>query len=186
MASSLDAGAPLVMNNWLRLDELENAIDNLEMCARLLATIDSERRWKWGILTLHQALYGFAICAVGSHTDPLSVLRNPKNHESHLISVQEALKRCKDRKILGPSVTPLTTTPDEDQALDRLIIEFRNGFEHFRPAAWSIETSGMPELFQHALRVICGIALDSGSVRYYSSDQEDRVRTALSVVASSL
>ena len=168
------------MNNWLRLDELENAIDNLEMCGRFLVSIDSDRRWKWGILALHQALYGFAVCAVRG-TNSLSVLRDPEDHESHLISIHEALARCKDQDFLWPGATALTTTPDEDRALDRLIREFRNGFEHFRPAAWSIEVSGMPGLFRHVLRVTRGISLDSSSVRYYSSEPEGRVRKALSV-----
>jgi hypothetical protein len=58
--------APDQENNgdWLRPDELSNAIDNLEMCGHFLATLPHPVRWKWGILALHQAIYGFAICAV--------------------------------------------------------------------------------------------------------------------------
>lgn len=170
------------MTPWLRLDERENAIDNLEMVGRLLGSIHSEHRWKWGILALHQALYGFAISAV-QRSDPLSVLRDPEDHESHLISIHQALRRCRTGH---PGMLTLTTSPEEERALDLLIRHFRNGFEHFRPAAWSIETTGMPDIFRHVLRVVRYIALDSGGVRYYEEDQEPRVRSALSDVEREL
>ena len=173
MHAASDAG------NWLRLDEIENAFDNLRMCAEFLEPLDNPIRWKWAILALHQALYGFAICATYG-TNCASVLSDPnKPGESHLINIREALKRAKSREHLWPSALPLVTTPDEDAAIHRLVDEFRNGFEHFRPMAWSIEVSGMPGLFQLALRVLCFIALESRSVRYESDVQEDRVRRAL-------
>jgi len=49
---------------WLRLDEIENAIDNLEMVQHFLEHIPSDLKWKWTIISLHQALYGFLICAL--------------------------------------------------------------------------------------------------------------------------
>jgi hypothetical protein len=164
--------------SWLRLDELSNAIDNLEMCRRFLASIRSEVRWKWAILAWHQALYGFAICAVRG-TDDLSVLRNPKNHASKLISIDEAIDRCKASEFLWPGATPLVISKDEQKVLTRLIKEFRNGFEHFRAMSWSIETSGMPALFRVGLGVLRRIALDSGAVRYDDLRQKRRVSTAL-------
>jgi hypothetical protein len=103
------------MSPWFRLDEVDNAIDNLAMAGRLLLLIESERRWKWALMALHHALYGFAVCAVRG-TDSLSVLRDPEDHESHLISIHEALARCKDKSCLWPGATPLTTTRAEDHA----------------------------------------------------------------------
>jgi hypothetical protein len=175
----------MLPEKWLSLDEVENAIDNLEMCRHFLTAIESELRWKWTVIAWHQALYGFAISAVQG-MDQLSVLVDPGNHESKLISIHEALRRCKDSSLLWPGATPLVTTPDEDHALERLIQEFRNSFVHFRAISWSIETSGMPALLKHGFRVVRGIALDSQSVRYYDSDREDRVRAALNGIGHEL
>jgi len=113
-----------VTETWLRLDQRENAIDDLAMCYRFLTEVGSESRWKWAIIALHQALYGFCICAVQG-TDALSVLKDPANPSSQLISIHEALKRAKDKTYLWPGATPLSTTPAEDKALDKVIREFQ-------------------------------------------------------------
>ena len=164
--------------NWMHLDELENSIDNLERCAQFLAEIAHPTRWKWSIIALHQALYGFAICAIRG-TSSSSVLRNPEKWDSQLIAIWTALDRAKLPDHLWPGAHPLVVSADEKQALDRLVSEFRNQFEHFGAVAWSIEVSGMPELFGHTLRVLRHLACNSGSVRYYEDVQEDRVIAAL-------
>jgi len=53
-----------MQGNWLHLDKTDNAIDFLEATARFLETIPDETKWKWVSISLHGALYGFAICAV--------------------------------------------------------------------------------------------------------------------------
>lgn len=163
---------------WLRLDEVENAIDNLDTCQFLLNRSQQPIRWKWTIITLHQALYGFAICAVQG-TDCMSVLKNPNDPNSQLIGVWEAIERAKDRQYLWPGASPLITTTEEDVAIQRIINEFRNGFEHFRPAGWSIEVAGIAALVGHVTRVVRFLALESGSVRYRTKVQQSRVRRAL-------
>ena len=45
-----------IEGNWLRLDELENAINNLEMVKYFLEELDDPIRWKWATIALHQAL----------------------------------------------------------------------------------------------------------------------------------
>ena len=164
---------------WLRLDQRENAIDDLAMCHRFLTEVRSESRWKWAIIALHQALYGFCICALQG-TDALSVLKDPANPSSQLISIHEALKRAKDKTYLWPGATPLSTTPAEDKALDKVIREFRNGFAHFAVSGWSIETSGMPTLLRHVLRVVRAVALDSNSIRCHPEAQRQMVNELLS------
>ena len=49
---------------WLRLTEKTNALDYLEKAYDFIRqTETSVLAWKWVILALHGALYGFAICA---------------------------------------------------------------------------------------------------------------------------
>ena len=165
--------------DWLRLDELTNAIDNLEMCSHFLRSLPHPIRWKWAILALHQTIYGFAICAVKG-TDDGSVLEQPKAaKEPRLISIWEAIRRANDPRFLWPGATPLQVTQEEKQALQKLLAEFRNGFEHFQPAGWSIELSGMPSLFRTAVGLVRRLAIDQGSVRYYSTEDRDRVSSAI-------
>lgn len=177
--------APDQENNgdWLRLDELSNAIDNLEMCGHFLATLPHPVRWKWGILALHQAIYGFAICAVKG-TDDMSVLQRRRG--PRLISIWEALKRANDPQFLWLGAAPIQLTQVETEALQKLFAEFRNGFEHFQPAGWSIEVSGMPSLFRTGVGLLRRLALEQGSVRYYSTRERDRVSEGIACLEALL
>jgi hypothetical protein len=171
---------------WLHLDELENAIDNLEMVSFFLKIIKDERKWKWAIIAIHQALYGFAICT-STPTDSSFALRDPQDNESHLISIWKALDRAKSEEWKKLSISvPLVTSLEEDQAIGKLVKDFRNEFEHFRPKSWSIEVSGMPDIFKHVLRVIRHLALESNSVTYVDEDLERRARSAISALDSCL
>ena len=171
---------------WLRLDELENAIDNLEMTAWFLERIPSEKKWKWTIIAVHQALYGFAICGVRG-TDSRWVVKKSKKKDGWLISIWEALERTKDPKWMPLGISrPLVTTPEEDAAIERLVDEFRNEFEHFKPKHWSIEVSGMPIIVGHVLRVIRFLALESNCVLYLEEGQLLRVQEALAKIEQNL
>ncbi|HET6679789.1 MAG TPA: hypothetical protein VFG84_01200 [Gemmatimonadaceae bacterium] len=160
-------------------------MDNLEMCSRFLRELDEPIRWKWAIIAAHQALYAFAVMAVQG-TDACSVLERPEDPSSRLISFWEALKRAKDPKYLWSGTTPLVTTPEEDRALERVVKEFRNGFEHFAPAGWSIEVSGMPALLGRVLRVIHGVSIGAQSGHVYDADEAVRLRNALGAAAVEL
>jgi hypothetical protein len=169
---------PALHEQWLRLDELTNALDYLETCCRVLETFPDPIRWKWAILALHQAIYGFAICAVRG-TDSRSVLVSGRRGAHRLIPVWEALARAQEPARLWPTASPLVLTTDEEAALHRLFDEFRNGFAHFQPCGWSIEVSGMADLFQPAVAVLRRLALDLGAVRYY--EESDRARAVLAL-----
>lgn len=172
---------------WLRLDELENAIDNLEMAAHFLEQVPSEKKWKWTIIAIHQALYGFAICSVQGTDASWLIDKRSKKDEEKLISVWEALKRAKDARWMHLGISqPLVTTPDEDAAIERLIKEFRNEFEHFRPKHWSIEVSGMPDIIARVLRVIRFLALESNCVVYPAEDEENRTQQILAKIGRRL
>ena len=148
------------------------------MCGLFLEEIDASIRWKWAIIALHQALYGFAICAIRG-TNSTSVLRNPdRPATSQVIDVWTALDRAKSRDHIWPGATPLRISTDEDRAIRRLISEFRNGFEHFGAVSWSIEVSGMPLILRLVVRVTRFLALESGALRYESEEQHDEARAA--------
>lgn len=72
---------------WLRLSEEKNAIDYLEKAAFFIKESSANHnQWKWVIIGLHGALYGFAIAACRG-TDSRSVLTK----KGRLISFWQAL-----------------------------------------------------------------------------------------------
>jgi len=160
---------------WIEFDEVENAIDNLEMIAHCLQFQNLDKRWKWVIIAAHQALYGFAIAAIRG-TDASHLI----DKHNRLLGINEALERTKDKAALPWSHSiPLDITPDEEQAIKKLIKEFRNNFEHFRPQLWLIEVSGMPNIIGHIMRVIKFLALESNCITYVEESQIARIQNAL-------
>jgi hypothetical protein len=171
---------------WIRTDELDDALDNLEMVAFFLEALPPQRKWKWASIALHQALYGFAICATTPSNSSFA-LQDPTNPNSHLVSIWTALERAKDPDwMLRTHSKPLRTTPDEDQAICKLVREFRNEFAHFRPKGWSIEVSGMPTLLRYVLRVIEHFALAADAITYYDETSPERAEKAIARVRSAL
>ncbi len=165
---------------WLRLNELENAIDSLEMADHFLECIPSEMKWKWVIIAIHQALYGFAICSIRGTDARWLIDKHSKKGEVKLISIWESLKRAKDPHWMPLGISQsLVTTPEEDTAIKRIISEFRNEFEHFLPKHWSIEVSGMPTILRHILRVLSFLSLESCCVLYSTDDEKNRVKQVI-------
>jgi hypothetical protein len=52
------------MEGYWEVDDLENAIDYLEMIHHFLTKVESDWKWKWVIISTHQALYSFGLCAL--------------------------------------------------------------------------------------------------------------------------
>jgi len=66
----------VVQSKWLRLTEASNALDDLQRTHDFLRIVDrDEMAWKWVIISLHDALYGFMVCAL-TGTDPDNVTRD--------------------------------------------------------------------------------------------------------------
>ena len=175
------------MGNWLRLDEKENAIDFLEKTAYFLETIPDETRWKWVSISLHGAVYGFAICALkGSSAECRRVVYDKKG-ERWVIGIKRAIAWCQDEKRMRQYTNSkaLTLSPDEESAICLLIDQLRNNFEHFDPKGWSIEISGMPEIVRHVLRVIEFLVLGSGNVTL-DDKQMDRFNAAVGRIKTAL
>ena len=166
---------PNTEETWLRLDEIDNAIDSLQMARRALESVNGPTRWKWAILGVHHALYGCAIAAVFG-ADFRSVVEPRKNDEDYVISVQRALKKAGDPDLMTRlGGRPLSTTDDENRAIDRLVHEFRDGFEHFGAKSWSIHLPGMPQILLHVISVVRRVGFDCGTVSFRRDDQRERL-----------
>ena len=137
---------------WLRLSEEKNAIDYLEKAAFFIKESSADHNhWKWVIIGLHGALYGFAIAACRG-TDSRSVLTK----KGRLISFWQALKRCQDPNHMKMLIHSkhLVLSEKQKDSIELLKSEFRNEFEHFKPKGWSIEVHGMPEIAIDVLDII--------------------------------
>lgn len=164
---------------WLRTDTVDNAIDCVEMAAHVLDTVDSGMKWKWVIIAVHQALYGFAIDCVWG-TESSSILRKPEDPESHVISVWEALRRAQDASwMTRPGSKPLVMTDMEAEQVRRLCECYRNEFEHFGVKRWSIELSGIQKLIEAVVCVVRKLAIDCNAVNYRSVERKERAVGAL-------
>jgi hypothetical protein len=74
---------------------------------------------------------------------------------------------------------PLTTTPEEDDAIEKIIAWRRNEYEHFKPRSWIELLFGMPETLSCVLRVISHLALESNAI-ILEDAQTQRIETAIS------
>lgn len=158
---------------WYRTNELENAIESLEQAARFQRS-HLRHRWKWLMIALHGAIYGFAGCAVRG-TDPDRVMNG-----ENLISPREALIRCQSDVYMLQYVhsARLVLSNEEEEAVAKLLIWIRDNLLHFRPHLWSIEIAWLAYILHHSTRVIRFLALESGNIRL-DEPQRRRVARAL-------
>jgi len=148
---------------YLEFTAESSALDYLEKTVFFLeATTTNPLDWKWVILAIHGALYGFMICALKG-TNPDNVCENTKAGQK-LIAFQEALKRCQssDWMAIGGFTKALELSQEQHRALRFIHTAFRNQFIHYRPTLWGIELEGMPEIVMHALDVLRAVSLEMG------------------------
>ncbi len=160
------------------MDETYNAIDFLEATAHFLETIPDETKWKWVSISLHGALYGFAICALQG-TNPERVTCKDEKGKIWLISLPKALRRCQNQRWMGlyTNSKALTLSDDEKWAVENLRTTLRNNFAHFQPRSWSVEITPMPDIVNHVLRVVEFLALESGNTML-DDEQTNRIKLA--------
>jgi hypothetical protein len=149
--------------NYVTFTEELNALDYLEKAYEATRRFRRDlTAWKWVVISLHGALYSFAICALKG-TDWTRVTW-PGTRK--LIAFDEAIKRCQSTDWMTQVVRsrPLHLTDDEKGAI-RFLKHVRNQFEHYTPLAWSIEGHRLTTSAIDVLDVIRSLALDSGNVR---------------------
>jgi hypothetical protein len=138
------------------VDYVEKAYDAIRRFPR------DQKAWKWVVISLHGALYSFAVCAVKG-TDWARVT---KPGTSRLISFDEAIKRCQSARWTTQYVRSraVRLTDDQKDAI-RFLKSVRNRFEHYTPLAWNIEEHGLVTSTIAALDVVQALAIETGNVR---------------------
>lgn len=154
-----------------------NALDYLEKAFFYIRSVDSDHTaWKWVILSLHGAIYGFAICACKG-TNPDNVMRKTRKGEMHLISFGKALEMCQDEAWMAMTVNSkaLKLTAKQADALTQLKDSFRNVFEHFSPMDFHISLHELPSACLECLPVVEFLALKTGNYTHLSGNERERV-----------
>lgn len=147
----------------IRLSEVENAIDYLESAATAIARVPrSPYAWKWVVISLHGALYGFAISVLTRNNWEM-VVSGPKKK---LIDFWTAIERCQREGDVAHYMDskPLVMTADQKASIDYLK-KLRNQIEHYVPKTLYVEEHGLVVTALDALEVARSLALDTGSGR---------------------
>ena len=160
---------------YAEFTEESSAVDYLEKTLGFIKTaVRDPIEWKWVVLAIHGALYGFMICTLKG-TDPDNVCVTTKGGHVKLIDFRAALKRCQQPELMSISgfTNVLQLTHNEHLALNMIHDDFRNQFLHYRPTLWSIEVTGMPFVTNLGLDVLRKVALDMGG--YYAHYNREKV-----------
>ncbi len=172
---------PVTHNQTLLLTIERNALDYLERaCGFLKHAPTDAMAWKWVVIGLHGALYGFAVAACKG-TDPNNVMDTTPSGKRVLISFDEALKRCQNPKrmhmLIHSQHLQLThqLTYQQRRSIRMVKKVLRNRFEHYEPSVWAIETNGVPQIAGDALEVIRFLALETNTYVNLSSAQHRRI-----------
>jgi len=163
-----------VKAKYLRFTEETNALDYLEKAGEFIPrTLTDSKSWKWVILCLHGALYGFAVSACKG-SDYQSVVKRTKKGHERLITLDEALTMCQDENWMGTlyGAHALKLTSSQSDSIRQLKATLRNGFEHYIPGGWSIEMHGFPRISMDILGVIKFLSV--GTFRYQHLNQSQR------------
>ena len=174
-------GKQKISSKWLRFTAETNALDFLERAGVFIRQTESDiKAWKWVILALHGALYGFAISACRS-TSYENIIRRTRKGVKRLISLDEALRICQDVKWMGTLYggKPLELSDSQKDSIRRVKKTLRNNFEHYIPKCWYIEIQGLPRITMDVLDVIRFLSVETFRYQHLNQSQRRRIKSVI-------
>ena len=199
-----------------RTDELENAIDYLEQAANFFENVENPHRFKWLMISLHGALYGFGVCAIKGSRSYHNVIKdiNMKSKKvkakkaelesllsefdfdldsmltlnvSELISIWTVLDRCKSEEYMQRFVhSEVLQTTSQQDHAIEKLITYRNQLAHFKPSAYGVTGDYEKDIIMPVVEVIKFLALECNNIMYYSHESKMRVEKALHIFKNEL
>jgi hypothetical protein len=180
------------MEKYLKTNEFEEAVSALEMVAELVTGMTDDRyRWKWIILSVHQALQGFMVLALrcGDGLRPLkdkvaaawlqAYRQGGEYPREELDSFLNLYKKIKSDRMLfyqhSMKFLPVGTQGWSVKKLNSL----RNDFIHFLPRAYLLEISGVPQICLDCLELVEFLGWQCGNILWHNETWSDRARTAI-------
>lgn len=155
---------------FLSLSEETNALDYLEQATAFIKkTPENIAAWKWVVISLHGALYGFAVAA-SRGTDYENILTK----KGYLLGFWNVLNKCQDPSHMRMLINSkhLELTDSQSESIETLVKWLRNKFQHFKPRLWSIEIHGMPQIAIDVLEVIHFLARQTHTYVHLSEEEE--------------
>jgi len=119
---------------YLRFTEEINAFDYLEKSYYFIKKASRDKyAWKWVALSLHGALYGFAVCACRGTSD-IGIVYENKKKIKRLISFNKALEKCQNPEVMKMTICSkwLVLTKSQEESIRQLKECLRNKFEHYQ------------------------------------------------------
>lgn len=171
-------------DHWLRIDERFDVLSSLKIFNDLLH-LSSLDEWniKWLILSIHSALQGMIVFHLSVGND-FQVMR-PKNMKNWLRAYESGSQYPKTQmdnflnlfeRIQKNDISSITFEPTARQKNSvKIINDYRNNFTHFMPQNWSIETSGLYNIFEDCLDIINLLGVENES-RWEDADQYNHFR----------
>jgi hypothetical protein len=163
---------------WLRIEEHTNAYNYLEMVKYFLSVTESNvNYWKWVMISLHGAIYGFAVSSIRGTNSESVVLKTRKGER--LISFNEALKRCQDKSWMQYALLNkvLVLNSSQNDSIRKMKDIFRNEFMHFKPKGWSIEIHDFPIIALDCLEVLRFLGIQAYSGYRHNQNKQRKVKS---------
>ena len=159
--------------NILKFTDETNAIDYLNRAYSFISeTKVDTTAWKWVVIAVHGALYGFAVSA-SKNTDKST----STNKRGYVITLDKALKQCQNPKHMAmlTSSKHIELTDSQKESIRILKKVLRNSFEHFSPKLWVIELDGIANICVDVLNVIRFLALETNTYITLSLEQKNHI-----------
>jgi len=121
-------------SGYMEIDEFTNAVDDLKQTISALSRFDNKFRWKWVVLGLDRALYGFMICMLKG------------SNYRHVLDWRKAPKAVKEARKRFYSNDSSSHREGDDDILRNYslgekarLISFHNAFERIQDSRMTIQ-----------------------------------------------
>jgi len=190
----------MARENWLRTDELNEAVRALEIVEKFLSNVISDTYyWKWVVIALHNSLQGFMVCALRGSSG-LNVLKDKvakkwsKAYQSGsgkypveildtYLNLYKKIKSNNMKMYVGSK--KFCPKGQEDHNVKELN-QLRNKFIHFTPAGWSLEVSGLPIIIKDCIAIIEFLAFTSNNIHYPNDELQSEIREMIDKIRNEI
>ncbi|HEY9038310.1 MAG TPA: hypothetical protein VIN05_05115 [Roseovarius sp.] len=147
--------------------------------------------WKWAVIALASAVNGALVCnltgtmQVGAFKEDNAKLKIAASQKDSTIEQPEKPFLARPTELLKRAVRAnqrienaggiLKINAAQKKAFNKLF-HFRNSFIHFEPLGWTIETSGMSEIFERVLEIVGQVIDDGWAFRHLNDHDRQRLR----------
>lgn len=173
------------MDRWLRTDEYVETITSLDMvCEQLPRVVDDLHRWKWVVISMHNALQGCMVLSLrGSNSldirpdkDKIKWLAAFKKKDGCFpkfflddflklyakIQNPELMKRFADSRPFEPKETHADSV--------EMLTYLRNRFIHYFPSSLSLEVSGLPAMLSDCIDIANFLLFKCGNICWHDNE----------------